>query len=89
MARVPSEPPVPLATARSQFFTCIGRMRLAAQLPHRFEHLRQSAAIGGMVGAEPAPSVLNGSLPTPAIRLPSETTCRPGLSRRSRGPRSA
>src|SRR5437867_13414299 len=30
------------------------RMGLAAKLPHRLDHLRQAAAIGGMVVAEPA-----------------------------------
>ena len=52
--RVPSEPPVPCASARSQFFTCTAGMRLAAQLPHRLDHLGHAAAIRRMVVAQAA-----------------------------------
>ncbi len=31
-----------------------GRLSFAAQLPHRLEHLGETAAVGRMVAAEPA-----------------------------------
>ena len=52
--RLPSSPPVPCASARSQFFTCTCGMRLAAQLPHRFDDLGHAAAVGRMVVAQAA-----------------------------------
>ena len=50
--RVPSEPPVPCAIARSQFLHLQFRMRLAAQLTHRLDDLGDAAAIGRMVAAQ-------------------------------------
>src|SRR5207253_10055622 len=75
--RVPSEPPVPCANAMSQFLTCTAgcasprSWRTASRTlvsPPRFE---------GWLLHKPPPSVLNGSLPTPEIRLPSLTNRPP------------
>jgi len=52
-------------------------MRLAAQLAHGLEHLGEAAAIAGWLLQRPPPSVLKGSLPWPAIRLPSDTNAPP------------
>src|SRR5262249_28235211 len=42
-----------------------GRMRLAAQLPYRLDHLGHAAAIGGMIVAQPAAVGVEGKLSRP------------------------
>ena len=52
--RVPSEPPVPWASARSQSRDLHRRVRLAAQLAHGLDDLRHAAAVGRVVVAQAA-----------------------------------
>src|SRR4030081_2403145 len=62
--RTPSRPPVPWAMARSQFGTCT----FGCASP-------RSCRTASMIFV--MPPVLNGSLPTPEIRLPSDTNLPP------------
>jgi len=48
-------------------------MRLAAQLSHRSITLVMPPRFDGWLLQRPPPSVLNGNLPVPAIKLPSAT----------------
>ena len=75
--RVPSEPPVPCAMARSQLGTCT----LGCASPRSWRTasitLVMPPRLVGWLLQRPPPSVLNGSLPTPEIRLPSATNLPP------------
>jgi hypothetical protein len=46
---------------------------LAAQLPHRLDHLGDAAAVGRVVVAQATAVGVEGQRPTPEIRLPSAT----------------
>src|SRR5437868_15500775 len=45
------------------------RVRLAAQLPHRFEHLGQPAAVRWVIVAEPATIGVEGQLADPGDQI--------------------
>src|SRR5207245_1460732 len=75
--REPSCPPVPFASASAQSFTCTAgcasprswrTASITLVIPPRF---------AGWLLHSPPPSVLNGSLPVPEIRLPSDTNLPP------------
>src|SRR5580692_956060 len=71
--RVPSDPPVPCAIARSQFFTCTAGCASPRNCRTASMILVMPPRLAGWLLHSPPPSVLKGSLPTPAIRLPSAT----------------
>src|SRR4029079_3825004 len=71
--RVPSEPPVPCASARSQFFTCTAGCASPRSCRTASSTFGRPPRFDGWLLQRPPPSVLNGNLPTPAIRLPSLT----------------
>jgi len=64
-------------------------MGFAAQLPHRLDDLVMPPRLTGWLLHSPPPSVLNGSLPTPEIRLPSATNLPPSPFLQNRDPRAA
>src|SRR5882762_5048785 len=70
---VPSEPPVPCANATSQFLTCTAGCASPRNCRTASNTLVNPPRFDGWLLHRPPPSVLNGSLPTPAIRLPSLT----------------
>ena len=75
--RVPREPPVPWASATSQFFTCT----LGCASPRSWRTasttLVSPPRLAGWLLHSPPPSVLKGSLPVPEMRLPSATSLPP------------
>src|SRR5580704_14856672 len=71
--RVPSEPPVPCAKARSQFLTCTAGCASPRNCRTASSTFVNPPRFDGWLLHSPPPSVLNGNLPTPAIRLPSLT----------------
>src|SRR6516162_566215 len=75
--RVPSEPPVPCAKAISQFAT----WTLGCASPRNWRTasttLVSPPRFDGWLLHNPPPSVLNGNLPVPEIRFPSETNRPP------------
>src|SRR5712691_2518588 len=77
MCRVPSEPPVPCASATSQFFTCT----LGCASPRSWRTASMTFVmpprLAGWLLQSPPPSVLKGSRPTPEIKLPSATNLPP------------
>src|SRR6185437_6889190 len=75
--RTPSSPPVPCATARSQFGTCTFGCASPRNWRTASRILVMPPRLTGWLLHKPPPSVLNGSLPTPEIRLPSETNLPP------------
>src|SRR6185437_12915386 len=75
--RVPSEPPVPWAMARSQFFTCTAGWASPRNCRTASMILVMPPRLAGWLEQSPPPSVLKGSLPTPEIRLPSATNLPP------------
>ena len=75
--RVPSEPPVPCASARSQFGTCTSGCASPRSWRTASITLVMPPRLAGWLLHSPPPSVLNGSLPTPEIRLPSATNLPP------------
>ena len=75
--RVPSEPPVPCASARSQFLTCTAGCASPRSWRTASITLVMPPRLAGWLLHRPPPSVLNGSLPTPEIRLPSATNAPP------------
>src|SRR5882762_5620184 len=75
--RTPSSPPVPWATARSQFGTCTFGCASPRNCRTASRTLVMPPRLTGWLLQRPPPSVLNGSLPTPEIRLPSATNLPP------------
>ena len=75
--RRPSEPPVPCASARSQFLTCTAGWASPRSWRTASRTLVRPPRLPGWLLHRPPPSVLNGSLPTPEIRLPSATSFPP------------
>src|SRR4051794_34134272 len=75
--RTPSNPPVPCATARSQFFTCTLGCASPRNCRTASMILVMPPRLTGWLLHSPPPSVLKGSLPTPEIRLPSATNLPP------------
>src|SRR6516162_20537 len=75
--RVPSEPPVPCARAISQFLTCTAGCASPRNCRTASTTLVRPPRLAGWLLHSPPPSVLNGSLPVPAIRLPSATNRPP------------
>src|SRR5271166_4238886 len=74
---VPSEPPVPCANARSQFLTCTAGWASPRNWRTASTTLVRPPRFAGWLLHNPPPSVLNGNLPVPEIRLPSETNLPP------------
>src|SRR5690348_15603083 len=74
---VPSEPPVPCANARSQFLTCTAGCASPRNCRTASTTLVRPPRLAGWLLQRPPPSVLNGNLPVPEIRLPSETNLPP------------
>src|SRR3984957_6112764 len=68
--RTPSRPPVPCASARSQFGTCTFGCASPRNCRTASMILVMPPRLTGWLLHKPPPSVLNGSLPTPEIRLP-------------------
>src|SRR5215813_3352483 len=75
--RVPSEPPVPCANARSQFLTCTAGCASPRNCRTASTTLVNPPRFAGWLLQRPPPSVLNGNLPVPEIRLPSDTNRPP------------
>src|SRR6478735_331435 len=75
--RTPRSPPVPCATARSQFGTCTFGCASPRNWRTASRILVRPPRLTGWFEQRPPPSVLNGSLPTPEIRLPSATNLPP------------
>src|SRR5215471_8974018 len=75
--RVPSEPPVPCAIARSQYLTCTAGCASPRNWRTASTTLVSPPRLAGWLLHSPPPSVLNGSLPVPEIRLPSATNLPP------------
>src|SRR6266478_773229 len=75
--RVASEPPVPWASARSQFLTCTAGCASPRNWRTASITLVMPPRLAGWLLHSPPPSVLNGSLPLPEIRLPSATNFPP------------
>src|SRR5690606_9587470 len=75
--RVPSEPPVPCARTRSQLGTCTFGCASPRAWRTASSTLVRPPRLDGWLLQSPPPSVLKGSLPTPEIRLPSETNLPP------------
>src|SRR6266481_5050568 len=75
--RTPSRPPVPWASARSQFGTCTFGCASPRSWRTASMILVMPPRLTGWLLQRPPPSVLNGSLPTPEIRLPSATNLPP------------
>src|SRR6202012_686708 len=75
--RLPRSPPVPWAIARSQFFTCTFGCASPRNCRTASRILVMPPRLTGWLLHRPPPSVLNGSLPTPEIRLPSATNLPP------------
>src|SRR3954454_20497548 len=75
--RTPSRPPVPCAMARSQFGTCTFGCASPRNCRTASRILVMPPRLTGWLLHRPPPSVLNGSLPTPEIRLPSATNLPP------------
>ncbi len=71
--RLPSSPPVPCASARSQLFTCTCGCASPRNCRTASMTLVMPPRLAGWLLHKPPPSVLTGSLPTPEIRLPSAT----------------
>ena len=69
---VPSEPPVPCANARSQFLTCTAGCASPRNWRTASTTLVRPPRFAGWLLHSPPPSVLNGNLPVPEIRLPSD-----------------
>src|SRR5438132_310421 len=51
------------------------RMRLAAQLPHRFDHLRQAAPVPRLVLAEPAAGLATTRAPPRSVMTQESSRC--------------
>src|SRR5882724_3096427 len=75
--RTPSNPPVPCTSARSQFGTCTLGCACPRNCRTASMILVMPPRLTGWLLQSPPPSVLNGSLPTPEIRLPSATNLPP------------
>src|SRR5262249_39153373 len=75
--RVPSEPPVPCANARSQFLTCTAGCASPRNWRTASTTLVRPPRLDGWLLQSPPPSVLKGNLPVPEIKLPSETNRPP------------
>src|SRR5271166_5763690 len=75
--RVPSEPPVPWAIARSQFLTCTAGCASPRSWRTASTTFVRPPRLAGWLLHSPPPSVLNGNLPVPEIRLPSDTNLPP------------
>src|ERR1700733_13786361 len=75
--RVPSCMPVPWASARSQFFTCTAGCASPRNCRTASITLVMPPRLDGWLLHKPPPSVLNGSLPGPEMRLPSDTNFPP------------
>src|SRR5216683_2454357 len=71
--RVPSDPPVPCASAISRFLTCTAGCASPRSWRTASSTLVSPPRFEGWLLQRPPPSVLNGNLPTPEIRLPSLT----------------
>jgi outer membrane receptor protein involved in Fe transport len=70
-------PPVPWASTRSAFFTCTAGWASPRAWRTASITLVMPPRLAGWLLHNPPPSVLNGSLPTPLIRLPSATKAPP------------
>src|ERR1700733_2107132 len=75
--RVPTCMPVPWAKARSQFFTCTAGCASPRNCRTASITLVMPPRLDGWLLHKPPPSVLNGSLPGPEMRLPSDTNFPP------------
>src|SRR5206468_441885 len=75
--RTPRRPPVPWAMARSQFLTCTFGCASPRNCLTASRILVMPPRLTGWLLHRPPPSVLNGSLPTPEIKLPSATNLPP------------
>src|SRR6266702_3154317 len=75
--RTPRRPPVPWAMARSQFLTCTFGCASPRNCRTASMILVMPPRLTGWLLQSPPPSVLNGNLPTPEIRLPSATNLPP------------
>src|SRR5690606_13179138 len=75
--RVPSEPPVPCASASRMFFTWTAGCASPRICRTASRTLVRPPRLPGWLLQRPPPSVLKGSLPWPEIRLPSETNFPP------------
>src|SRR5262249_18478854 len=75
--RLPSIPPLPGASARSPFFTCTAGCASPRSWRTASITLVMPPRLAGWLLQSPPPSVLKGSVPTPEIRLPSETNLPP------------
>src|ERR1700759_859151 len=75
--RTPSRPPVPWTSARSQFGTCTLGCAWPRNCRTASMILVMPPRLTGWLLHRPPPSVLNGSLPVPEIRLPSATNLPP------------
>src|SRR5580700_3718023 len=75
--RVPSCMPVPCTSARSQFFTCTLGCASPRNCRTASITLVMPPRLAGWLLHKPPPSVLNGNLPTPEIKFPSETNLPP------------
>src|SRR5262245_37091180 len=71
--RAPRLPPVPCASASAQFLTCTAGCASPRNWRTASITFVMPPRLAGWLLHSPPPSVLNGSLPEPEIRLPSAT----------------